>query len=142
MYKFKIWKFKKAKTKVRAKNKRKASRVSIKVIRIDKETIKLLLKTIVMSQAQKIVTPIGFVFDMDSIVISSGQLVGAQSTVLQVKGATVVFYIENLLNQFEIDQKNDMSPNHENLIKLNSFLEKIVADQIFAIESRPDDKSN
>ena len=134
--------FKTKKVRAKTKHKKKAPRVSMNVVRIDKETIKLILKTIVMSQAERIVTPIGFVFDMDSIVVSSGQLVGAQATMLQVKGATAVFYIENLLAQFEIDQKNDLNPSHNNIVKLNSFLEKIVADQIFAIESRPNDKSN
>jgi len=136
---FKSKKQSKAKPKKRVA---KSSRVALHLDVINKESIRLLLKSIVMSQATNIITPTGFVFDMDSIVISSGQLVGAQATMLQIKGATAVFYIESLLAQFEIDQNNDLKPTEANLRKLREFLTKIVADQIFAIESRPNDKSN
>lgn len=101
-----------------------------------------MVKGIVLGQIANTGSAIGFVFDEDSIVTNAGQLVGAQSTALPIKGATVIFYIECLFKQFELEQKSNLSPSHENLQKLNDFLKRIVADQIFAIESRPENNAN
>lgn len=114
-----------------------STRSPITIKKIDKELIRSLLKTAVLEAYTKTGSPIGFIFDMDSIVTSSGQLVGTQSTLLASKGATIAFYIECLYAQFEITQKNDLKPTHENLEKLNNWLKSFVADQIFAVESRP-----
>lgn len=114
------------------------SRSAISVKILDQPLLKEMLQEIVFGQISRTGSPIGFVFDFESIVTSGGKLVGAQSTYLPTKGATIVFYMKCLFRQFEENQLNDLAPTHENIEKLREYLGKIVADQIFAVESRPD----
>jgi hypothetical protein len=126
-------------TKRKSPTKRKATSASSggKVILIDKFIIRECLRNIILDKAPHTGSQIGFVFDMDSLVSSGGQLVGAQSTILTPKGFTIVFYLDCIYVQFQKLQEGNISLTQENLDKLTTFLKKIVVDQIFAIESRP-----
>lgn len=94
---------------------------------LNKETIREQIIKTILNTSWKNKYSVGIIFDMNSIVLNNGQLVGAQSSVGRDGQATIIFYIDCLFREFTTNTKV------KNLKELDAFLLPIISEQLLSI---------
>ncbi len=99
---------------------------------IDKKTIRGHIRNFVIERLYNKGYSVLFSFDMESVQITNGKLVHAQSFMHQSGQGTVVIYMDNIMRSFLQMNKGKLLPlTPHNFKKLRKFIDPIINEQIF-----------